>query len=548
MKYFLILLLSLYGTGFSAAQEKLTAEQYIETYKKIAVSEMYRSGIPASIKMAQGLLESNKGNSRLATEGNNHFGIKCKKGWTGKTIYEDDDEKHECFRGYASASESFMDHSAFLMGNPRYAFLFDYDKTDYKNWANGLKQAGYATNPKYPALLIDIIERHRLHELDKMKLEDVDKQQPPKKDTPVTPPPVITKQPNQVFVYNKIPAVRVSAGETVVSIAKSNEMMPWQIRKYNDLSRGYDVSSGEIIYLKPKKRKGSAPFHTVQSGESMWSISQTYGIKVKHLYKKNRLDRKLEEQPAPGEVIYLQKKREEEPKLRGTEKIPEKKVVLAQPVKTNDTIPNPQEVKKTGQVQPVITEKPAVTPKEARDTANIPREKINHDEKLTTHTVVPGETLFSIAKRYQMSVDQIADLNNLQGYAIKVGQELVINGNFEEKKPDTKTTDFFHEVKAGETLYAIARKYNTTVEQLKELNHLGDTPLSVGQKLYLSKAPATEKKQETPVNAPKELHTVEKGDTLYSIAKKYNITVEQLKALNNMQDNTLSIGQQLRVK
>src|SRR5574343_88332 len=148
---------------------KLTVEQYLDKYSAIAISEMHRSRIPASITLAQGLLESGNGNSRLALVANNHFGIKCKKDWTGESIKEDDDEAQECFRKYPTAEDSYRDHSDFLMKGQRYAFLFDLEPTDYKGWAEGLKRAGYATNPNYPNLLISLIERHNLHRFDQVK-------------------------------------------------------------------------------------------------------------------------------------------------------------------------------------------------------------------------------------------------------------------------------------------------------------------------------------------------------------------------------------------
>lgn len=170
MKKLLIILLA--AVIFTAASDKTPQQLYIEKYALTAVREMYRSGVPASITLAQGLLESRYGESRLATEGNNHFGIKCHRDWTGKTIHADDDEKNECFRAYGSADQSFRDHSDFLRYKDRYKFLFEYDITDYKSWALGLKQAGYATDPTYGQKLIGIIENYKLYEYDTMKSED----------------------------------------------------------------------------------------------------------------------------------------------------------------------------------------------------------------------------------------------------------------------------------------------------------------------------------------------------------------------------------------
>jgi len=535
--------------AFSGVNEKLTPLQYIELYKQIAVQEMHRTGIPASITLAQGLLESGNGNSRLATQGNAHFGIKCKKGWTGKTIIEDDDEANECFRAYDSAYQSYMDHSDFLMGNVRYAFLFEYDRTDYKSWANGLKKAGYATNPKYPTLLITIIERHELHKLDHMK---------PSAFNLV--PPVIAEQPKEepkkadegVVVFNEIPAERVQPGDNIIGLAKRNEMGAWQIRRYNDIPKGQELTPGEIVYLKPKKRKGSVPYHVVEPGETMWSISQMYGIKLKHLYRKNHLDKRDAEQPAPGETLFLQQKNPEPIQQKDAliSDTAMMRVVLPQnPEKSGDTIKvkeNVDTAKITKEPVPEMSTEPAVMPEEVKDTVNIPRERTDHSDRVEIHTVVAGETLFSIARKHQMSVEQIRELNGLQGFGIKIGQELIINGAAQEEHPDTETTSFIHTVQTGETLYAIARKYNISMEELKQINALESNDLRIGQQLKLNKSEG--KKTEVSTNQLPATHKVEKGDTLYSLSKKYTISLADLRKLNGLKTDVISLGQVLKLK
>lgn len=520
MKRFGLVVLVIAALSFSGGEEKLTPYQYIELYKNIAVREMHRTGIPASITMAQGLLESGNGNSRLAKQGNNHFGIKCKSTWKGRTIFEDDDAPGECFRAYDSAYLSYVDHSEFLLGNVRYAFLFGYDRTDYKSWAHGLKQAGYATNPKYPELLIGIIERHELHKFDLMKAGD--SFEPPlvvKIDSVPQPPQLVT-----VTEFNSIPATRVGQDEGVEEIARRNEMGPWQVRKYNDIPEGQELQPGEIIYLKPKRRKGTAPYHVVKEGETMWSISQQYGIKLKHLYRKNHLDRKEGEQPQPGITLNLQ------------EKAPEKQVPPT-PVKDSVIKEVPQEPEKVipvpepEVVSPVVEEVP---------------EKKDPSKEVVIHKVQPGETLFAIAKKYNLSVEDIKELNGLQSFEVKVGQELIVNGNASQENPDTESTLFVHVVKSGETLYSIAKKYNMSVEALKKLNTLESEELKIGQKLSLSKPVMP--LEELKTNEMPEKHTVEKGDTLYSIAKKYQISVDDLKRWNQLQDNGIRVGQQLRLK
>ncbi len=533
--------------AFGGGEEKLSPLQYIEIYKRVAVMEMHRTGIPASITMAQGLLESGNGNSRLATQGNNHFGIKCKKTWTGKTIYEDDDAPGECFRAYDSAYLSYIDHSEFLLGNVRYAFLFEYDRTDYKSWAHGLKKAGYATNPKYPDLLITIIERHELHKLDHLKPEDLDI--PPDLELPKAEPVQPEKTEEGRVVFNDIPATRVQAGDNIVSLAKRNEMGAWEIRRYNDLEKEYELTPGEIIYLKPKKRKGSVPYHVVQPGETMWSISQMYGIKLKHLYRKNKLDKKASEQPVPGQTLYLQANNPSQPLTAERKESPVMKVVLPEnPHTPGDTVVNKEKPGEVAPVEhtPVMSTEPAISPNEVQDTLNIPREKNDKSEQVHVHTVNAGETLFIIAKKYETSVEQIRELNSLPDYSIKLGQLLIINDAAKEPVVDTETTTFVHVVQAGETLYAIAKKYNMEVDELKRINKLVNENLAVGQKLHLNKSDT--ETQEKSTNELPATHKVEKGDTLYSLSRKYQVSVSDLIKLNNLQGEVISIGQVLKLK
>lgn len=561
------------------AQVKFTAEEYIEKFAPIAVEEMKRTGIPASIKLGQGLLESSMGNSRLAREANNHFGIKCKKTWTGRTLLEDDDEKQECFRAYDSAETSYRDHSIFLLQNSRYAFLFDYGTQDYKSWATGLKKAGYATDPSYPEKLIAAIEKHNLHRFDAGVI--------PPKEIPMVKDPVVKEMPpsdpitqtsNEVIKFNKISAVRVHQGQTAASVAKEFGMRPWQIYKYNDLEEGSDLVPGTIIYLKPKKRKGSEAYHTVKEGETMYAISQLYGIKLHHLYRKNQME--AGQQPAPGEVMYLRKKRGNAPSLADTaqskreievimseqpatikkdQQVPDEKYKVSPvtPVDKNkiiavqvDSVSTLKEQAESGKDDTTVyEEKPSDSTYLTRVEEKNPEYAVDKKtlDQVTTHTVKEGETLFSIAKQYGKSVEALKSLNKLDTYELQPGQQLIINENYTEPKPDIAHTSFYHEVQKGQTLYSIAKMYNLTVTELKDLNSLTNDQLNLGQKLYVYKAArhAQEKNTET-LNY--QYHEVRPGETLYAISKKYNIPVEELKKLNNLQNNDLAVGQRLRVK
>jgi hypothetical protein len=300
----LVILLNLLPMIGLFAQE-MTRHEYIDTYKYIAIKEMERSGIPASITLAQGLLESNNGNSRLAIKGNNHFGIKCHD-WKGKKMYHDDDEQDECFRKYKSANESYMDHTDFLMNSPRYQFLFYLDQTDYRGWAKGLKKSGYATSPQYANLLIDIIEENELYVYDKpqslkkrknnQELADIDKQGFQ-----------ITEPHRRILVRNRINYILAKEGDTYQTITEEMEMMPFELARYNEFPRDSKIAPGQLIYLQPKRRRASAEFkyHTVEEGENMYHISQMYGIKLKHLYRMNMMNEG--DEPEEGVILNLRK-------------------------------------------------------------------------------------------------------------------------------------------------------------------------------------------------------------------------------------------------
>ena len=243
------------------AEYKLSPKEYIDRYKDDAIKEMLMHGVPASITLSQGMLESANGNSPLAVYANNHFGIKCHKGWTGLTFIQDDDAKNECFRKYASALESFSDHSAFLSGRSRYAFLFDLKKTDYRGWAKGLKKAGYATNPRYPELLIRLIERHNLSQYDKVKTM-----------------PSLKPEPEVLVDKPRI---------------KGRKIMIHYRVKYVIVKEGDNIEAGAVLTNE----------HVVIRCETMHSISQKYAVNLKSLYRKNRMDEGS--QPRPGTILSL---------------------------------------------------------------------------------------------------------------------------------------------------------------------------------------------------------------------------------------------------
>ncbi|MBR5167265.1 MAG: glucosaminidase domain-containing protein [Salinivirgaceae bacterium] len=314
MRKILLLTLCAFLSQLSVAQRQ-TRAQYIDKYNKIAVREMQRVGIPASITLAQGILESGDGNSTLARKANNHFGIKCHKDWKGESMYRDDDRPNECFRSYKDANQSFVDHSEFLCTHQRYAFLFKYGTTDYKSWAKGLKQAGYATSPTYADRLIQIIEQNNLQRFDKA----VQPSTTPEKQTE------IAEQTNNfvevdvndmevspfgnIKTNNGVDYVEVLPGDNLESVAARYEMEPWQLRMFNDIdSKSVKLKTGQRLYISRKQSKAEKQYktHTVKKGETMHDISQQYAIRLKALYKLNLMDEGT--QPNEGDIIQLRKK------------------------------------------------------------------------------------------------------------------------------------------------------------------------------------------------------------------------------------------------
>ena len=292
MKRHLIYLLTIFVClSLQAQTRNKQYEDYIKQYRDLAVDEMKKYHIPASITLAQGLLESGAGQSTLARKSNNHFGIKCGSDWQGKTVRHNDDARGECFRAYKHPKQSYEDHSKFLAGRPRYASLFKLKITDYKGWARGLKKAGYATDPRYAQRLIDIIELYDLDKYDKKGGLKWMKENP---------------NPHQPYIANGLLYIVVRAGDTWKSISKEFGISQKKLRKYNDLYKGYELQPGDILYLEKKNRKAQKEHivHVLRAGESMYLISQKYGIRLNNLYKLNKMDA---DEPAPevGTILRL---------------------------------------------------------------------------------------------------------------------------------------------------------------------------------------------------------------------------------------------------
>lgn len=373
VKKLLLLLAALLAAVIPAVAQNARAQAYVERYAGYAVLEMHRSGVPASITLAQGMLESGYGTSRLAREANNHFGIQCHRNWTGERIKEMDNGELRDFRVYDSPLDSYRDHSDFLRGNRRYASLFELKRTDYKGWAKGLKKAGYAENPKYADLLIDLVEQHDLTRYDKMSLADGEKlvkqagdreesepaavssdsgskdkkstkeerrrkrRRQQRRDEQIlregyeeiqteTPaaleaPKRVTKDDARVRFSMSRPMYRRGGtlcvqsveGETYASIARSFNLFLREILRFNDLREERDLAPGTYVYIEAKARQAvrGLNVHVVQPGETLWDIAQLYGVKEKSLRKLNGYG--ADDQPESGEMVRLRKRAGDNP-------------------------------------------------------------------------------------------------------------------------------------------------------------------------------------------------------------------------------------------
>jgi len=298
MKHILVYILILVSLN-SLAQDK-ARRTYINKYKYLAIKEMKRSGIPASITLAQGLLESGNGKSTLAKKAKNHFGIKCHNDWRGPYIRIDDDKPKEKFRKYNNVEDSYIDHSNFLTRKQRYAFLFKLRSDDYKRWAKGLKKAGYATARDYASRLIKIIEEEKLYKYDKLTDKEYKILLANKNGN--------NKLDRRVEIVNGKIFLTIQKGDTFHTIGKHFDVSIRKLHVFNDMSNSEHLRIGQKLYLKRKRRKAASgyDYHLVRRGETLHSISQDYGVKLKMLYKFNYL--KKGEEPKPGERIYMRGK------------------------------------------------------------------------------------------------------------------------------------------------------------------------------------------------------------------------------------------------
>jgi len=313
--------------------EKQRIDAYVITYKELAIEEMLRTGVPAAVTLAQGILETGGGQSDLAALGYNHFGIKCKPEWTGETMSHDDDAKNECFRKYSCVAESYKDHSDFLKTRPCYAFLFKLDPTDYEGWAKGLKKAGYATNPAYAQKLIKLIVENNLQDYTLLALngENKNEEMLANVKTEIILDEAIGAKPaamnisdektkkslypvNSVFSINDLKVIYADAGTSLFALANNYNVSLKKLIEYNDLTDETDIlNTAQLIYLEKKSKRGTKDIHIVEADETLRDISQKEGIQLTTILQYNGLQKGME--PARGEKIYLKYNAPSSPKL-----------------------------------------------------------------------------------------------------------------------------------------------------------------------------------------------------------------------------------------
>jgi len=396
----------------SHAQNQATITNYINQYRDVAIAEMRRSGVPASITIAQGIHETMAGTSDLVVKSNNHFGIKCKSTWTGESVSHDDDARGECFRKYTSPADSYRDHSDFLKDSPRYAALFRLDPLNYTAWAYGLKKAGYATNPKYPQIIVKLIEDYNLQEytligLGKMqpKAEEFAKVDVQKTNEVVPAVMVTTTEaapkysraveakkvyPQGEFRINDTRAIYAKEGTSLLSIAQQYDVVLVRLFDFNDMKQSEVLANDQLIFLQRKRKMGTNEFHIVREGETLYDISQEEAIRLEALLEYNQLQERM--RPAVGERLYLKAKANVRPSLAKVELIKE------QPIFAKNETPNN-----------VVT--------------NSQTQRIG---EFVTHTVQPKETIYSISRKYSVKADDLAEWNQLENYELKTGQQLKI--------------------------------------------------------------------------------------------------------------------------
>ncbi|MDB5206311.1 MAG: LysM peptidoglycan-binding protein [Flavisolibacter sp.] len=390
---FVLLFVTAFASQSLFAQSRATIEAYILKYRDIAIEEMQRTGVPASITLAQGVHETGAGTSNLVLKSNNHFGIKCKTEWEGEKVYHDDDARGECFRKYNDPTISYRDHSDFLRTRSYYSSLFNLDPTDYEAWAFGLKKAGYATNPKYPQILIKLIRDYNLQDYTLVALgrkqKEVASPDWAKNAEVFTEPEVAfavskTVYPQGIFKINDTKVIFIAKGTSYLKVAEEADISLSRLLDFNDMKDGDVAPTDGLLFLQRKRKTGVNETHVVSSGETLYDIAQAEGIRLESLLQYNFLMPGV--QVEAGEKLYLTETAPAMPKLA------------------------PQ--------KPAFTKAVYKTP----ETAMV----ANTEEDYLLHVVQPKETVYSIAKKYEAGIEDVKKWNELSTNDLKIGQQVRI--------------------------------------------------------------------------------------------------------------------------
>lgn len=500
MKKIVILFLTILMARHGQAQSDIEkTNAYILKYKDIAIEEMQRTGIPASITLAQGLHESGLGESLLATKTNNHFGIKCHETWTGKTFRYTDDAPNECFRVYDKVEDSYHDHSDFLKNRPRYAILFTYAPNDYKSWAYGLKKCGYATNPKYAEILIKTIEDNQLHQYDAIALNpnikyteyrpdekpvDVSDLEIPKynaedddekpMDIKLNKPELFKHSTKKIVKVNKVKAVKLAKGETLEMLAENQQLNLADLKNWNDINESTVLKDGQLIFIQKKKKKNKEKTYKVKADDNMWLIAQKKGVQLSSLLKRNKL--KAGEEPEKNQIIRLKGKLKEQPQLRKIQDVkPTPIESISTVVKANDTIyPQIQEPLKDVIAKDKVLEFETDTklleknPVQAKD-----RPKVEDD--LSPKLITPQPTTPTVTPKPE-------NYKEIPVVEKPTPEKTVYPASIDYTQLPKSTTGK-HTVVKGDTLYNIAKRYGVTIQQIMDWNKMVDKSVKLGQVL-----------------------------------------------------------------
>ena len=580
-RYCILLLCSMVWGSLQAQKdsEDIDVNDYIAQYKNIAIQEMERSGIPASITLAQGIHESAFGNSELARKAKNHFGIKCTKDWQGKTMYKWDDEaRKSCFRFYNSAEDSYVDHTDFLLNRRHYAFLFNYDRTDYKKWAKGLKKAGYATDPRYPEKLIKTIELYQLQQYDKAtgilaydtsrivipKDIAVGKRQKPRSFFFKRYKPGLFRTNDATYAISR-------KGESALAVAKRFGIPYKRFLKFNDLEDGDQLMDYQPAYIQPKKSvyRGEEDVYKVEKDITMYEIAQEFGIKLSSLLSLNLM--KEGEEPQNGEMIQLKETALSKPKLRPRQHIDmlpspyveeDKTSPLKTPVKGTTPVVNIPKVERP-KPQPLVVNTPTYDPVVYADTTTINTSK-SKDKAFLNAKIAPDRTT--------TTTTTTTTVIRRRPTTTTTDNTTVIR-----KRPATNTTTttdnsvnqdalFPPNNNPSNTTTVIRRpptpvnpNDNTVIELPKDYkgpdNTTGFNNAGSTRDYHQQTKPVIENPNLVPPNTvviqPLEekgiYHVVKKGETLYAIHRQYNIPVAAIQEANQLTGTTIEIGQKLKI-